>query len=82
MHSQSVAKKIWVKNLGKCWGFVKIEFLDKNLTFRNSERDWKSYAVYCLVNFRYETMTDITIRGRLDLKLEKQSCFEVPLASF
>ena len=24
----------WVKNLWKCWGFVKIEFLDKNLTFR------------------------------------------------
>ena len=27
-------KKIWVKNSWKCWGFVKIEFLDKNLTFR------------------------------------------------
>ena len=29
-----MAKKIWVKNSWKCWGFVKIEFLDKNLTFR------------------------------------------------
>ena len=27
-------KKIWVKNSWKRWGFVKIEFLDKNLTFR------------------------------------------------
>ena len=27
-------RKIVKKNLGeKCWGFVKIEFLDKNLTF-------------------------------------------------
>ena len=27
-------KKFWVKNSWKCWCFVKIEFLDKNLTFR------------------------------------------------
>ena len=27
-------KKTWVKNSWKCWNFVKIEFLDKNLTFR------------------------------------------------
>ena len=27
-------KKNLVKNSWKCWGFVKIEFLDKNLTFR------------------------------------------------
>ena len=26
-------KKIWGENSWKCWGFVKIEFLDKNLTF-------------------------------------------------
>ena len=31
---EKLSKKIWVKNSGKCWGFVKIEFLDKNLTFR------------------------------------------------
>ena len=29
-----VKKNDWVKNSWKCWGFVKIEFLDKNLTFR------------------------------------------------
>ena len=29
-----IVKQIWVKNLWKCWSFVKIEFLDKNLTFR------------------------------------------------
>ena len=28
-----VKKKFWVKNSWKYWGFVKIEFLDKNLTF-------------------------------------------------
>ena len=29
-----VKKKNWVKNSWKYWGFVKIEFLDKNSTFR------------------------------------------------
>ena len=28
------SKKFGVKNLWKCWGFVNIEFLDKNLTFK------------------------------------------------
>ena len=32
--TRKIVKKIWMKNSGKCWGFVKIEFLDKNLTFR------------------------------------------------
>ena len=32
--TRKIVKKIWVKNLWKCLGFVKIEFLDKNLTFR------------------------------------------------
>ena len=32
--TRKIGKKIWVKNLWKCWSFVKIEFLDKNLTFR------------------------------------------------
>ena len=31
--TRKIVKKIWVKNSWKCWGFVKIEFLD-NLTFR------------------------------------------------
>ena len=31
-----------VKNSGKCWGFVKIELLDKNLTFR-IVCPWKQY---------------------------------------
>ena len=31
---EKLSKKIWMKNLWKCWGFVKIEFLDKNLTFQ------------------------------------------------
>ena len=31
---EKLLKKIWVKNSWKCWSFVKIEFLDKNLTFR------------------------------------------------
>ena len=37
-----VKKKIGVKNLWKCWGFVKMKFLDKNLTFRIvcSPREW------------------------------------------
>ena len=29
-----MSKKFWVKNSSKRWGFVKIEFLDKNVTFR------------------------------------------------
>ena len=32
-HEKNYQKKIVVKNSWKCWGFVKIEFLDKNLTF-------------------------------------------------
>ena len=32
--TRKIVKKIWMKNTWKCWGFVKIEFLDKNLTFR------------------------------------------------
>ena len=32
--TRKIVKKIRVKNSWKCWGFVKIEFLDKNLTFR------------------------------------------------
>jgi len=31
---EKLSKKFWVKNSWKCWDFVKIEFLDKNLTFR------------------------------------------------
>ena len=32
---RKIVKKYWLKNSWKCWGFfVKIEFLDKNLTFR------------------------------------------------
>ena len=31
---QKLPKKVWVKNSWKCWGFVKIKFWDKNLTFR------------------------------------------------
>ena len=32
--TRKIVKKIWVKNSWICWGFGKIEFLDKNLTFR------------------------------------------------
>ena len=32
--TRKIVKKIWVKNSWNCWSFVKIEFLDKNLTFR------------------------------------------------
>ena len=32
--TRKIVKKIWVKNSWKCWGFVNVEFLDKNLTFR------------------------------------------------
>ena len=32
--TRKIAKKNWVKNSWKCWGLVKIEFLDENLTFR------------------------------------------------
>ena len=32
-HEKNCQKKNWVKNSWKCWGLVKIEFLDKNLTF-------------------------------------------------
>ena len=31
-----VKKKNWVKNSWKCWGFVKIEFLEKKFDFSNS----------------------------------------------
>ena len=33
-HEKNCQKKNLVKNSWKCWGFVKIEFLDKNVTFR------------------------------------------------
>ena len=33
-HKKNCQKKIWVKYLWKCWGFVNIEFLDNILTFR------------------------------------------------
>ena len=33
-HEKNCQKKNWVKNSWKCCGFVKIEFLEKNLTFR------------------------------------------------
>ena len=33
-HKKNCQKKFWWKKSWKCWGFVKIEFLDKNLTFR------------------------------------------------
>ena len=32
--TKKIVKKIGMKNSWKYWGFVKIEFLDKNLTFR------------------------------------------------
>ena len=32
--TRKIVKKFGVKNLWRCWSFVKIEFLDKNLTFR------------------------------------------------
>ena len=32
--TRKIVKKNWVKNSWKCWGLVKIEFLDENLTFR------------------------------------------------
>ena len=32
--TRKIVTKIGVKNSWKCWGFVKIEFFDKNLTFR------------------------------------------------
>ena len=31
--TRKIGKKNWVKNSSKCWGFVKIDFLDENLTF-------------------------------------------------
>ena len=31
--TRKIVKEIWMKNSWKCFGFVKIEFLDKNLTF-------------------------------------------------
>ena len=31
---EKLSKIFWVKNPWKCWGFVKLEFLDKSLTFR------------------------------------------------
>ena len=43
---EKLSKKIGVKNSWKCWGFVKIEFLDKNLTFRIV---WKwDFAKVCI----------------------------------
>ena len=38
-HEKNCQKKIWVKNSWKCWGFVEIEFLDKNLTFMKKNRE-------------------------------------------
>ena len=32
--TRKIVKRIWVKNSWKCWGFVKIDFLDINLTFQ------------------------------------------------
>ena len=38
--TKKIGKKNLVKNSWKCWGFVKIEFLDKNLTLRILIRNW------------------------------------------
>ena len=46
-HEKNCPKQFWVKNSWKCWGFVKIEFLDKNLTFRIVHR-------MCLTEFLSE----------------------------
>ena len=40
--TRKIVKEIWMKNSWKCFGFVKIEFLDKNLTFR----------IVCLCNIK------------------------------
>ena len=51
--TRKLSKKFWMKNSCKYWGFVKIEFLDKNLTFRivwlNIE--WKVSEVQNFSNF-------------------------------
>ena len=55
-------RKCWVKNSWKCWGFVKIEFLDKNLTFRivcDSESTFTYKVKY--LNFRAKNQSKIFI---------------------
>ena len=47
-HEKNCQKKIWAKKSWKCWGYVKIKFLDKNLTsngvdqchFETDKRPW------------------------------------------
>ena len=46
--TRKIVKKNWMKNSWKCWGVVKIEFFDKNLTFRIvwNRNDFRYIAKY------------------------------------
>ena len=55
--TRKLSKKIWVKNSWKCWGFVKIEFLDKNLTIRIV---WKIRFVVSSVHIDIWLKTNLT----------------------
>ena len=44
--TKKIVKKFWVKNSWNCWGFVKIEFLDKKIDFYNSVASEKKKATF------------------------------------
>ena len=60
--TRKIVKKNWVKNLWKCWGFVKIEFLDKNLTFRIVWAEFGDFKNVINSNLKqFSSMTNKTI---------------------
>ena len=62
-----VKKKFGVKNSWKCWGFVKIEFLDNYLTFRIVCQC--EFILFKSINFRAKSLLCISyIRQRLQLE--------------
>ena len=55
--TRKIVKKIWGEKLVKCWGFVKIEFLDKNLTFR-------IVCNFGMVNWHAEVVIEIGVHSK------------------
>ena len=64
--TRKIVKKIWDEKLEKRWGFVKIEFLDKNLTFR----------IVCY-HIKIVCLLSVVISGirAKRLKVPKPNCF-------
>ena len=66
--TRKIVKKIWLKNSWKCWSLVKIEFLDKNLTFRIVCRQfccfsWNSFLFKHVRNMDFQSWSDQRKKG-------------------